>query len=258
MQSRLLRSLFAGAVLVGFVACSETSAPSVITDEDITTDVAMNAGDAVVTDITQMLGSESFAGMSGSAPAGSPPDHPPLNVTRSRTCYDAAGSVQAQCDQATTASVLIQLSASGTISFTDSVRGVTVTGSTARARKDSISGLAGTETSRTHNGSGSGLDSLTISGSRGTRASVESSNDTTDNIVFNLPRSSNPWPASGRIIRNVTGSVSWTGGDQQGTRSFTRRVVVQFPADSQGNVTITINDHTCNLNLVTRRVTNCS
>jgi hypothetical protein len=35
-------------------------------------------------------------------------------------------------------------------------------------------------------------------------------------------------------------------------------VSVTFPADSQGNVTITINNKTCTLNLVTRTITNCS
>ena len=32
---------------------------------------------------------------------------------------------------------------------------------------------------------------------------------------------------------------------------------VSFPADAQGNVVLQVNDKTCNLNLVTRPVSNC-
>ena len=191
-----------------------------------------------------------FAGLSASGAAGenSPPA---LNVTRSRTCYDQAGAVQAQCDPATTASMRIAFTMSGAHS------GDRFTAAVNRTRTDSISGLLGTETSRTHNGTGTSADTLTWSGERGSRTSAETSLDSVINIVFNLPRATNPWPASGTVVRNVSGTVTVTGA-RDGTRSYQRRVEVVFPADAQGNVTLRVNDKTCTLNLVTRTVTGCS
>ena len=87
---------------------------------------------------------------------------------------------------------------------------------------------------------------------------TEASNDSVQGVVFNLPHASNPWPVVGTIVRNTAGSVEITLGDRHETRSFTRRVTVTFPADAQGNVTITINAKTCQLNLVTHAVTGCT
>jgi hypothetical protein len=125
-----------------------------------------------------------------------------------------------------------------------------------------ISGLAGTETSRTHNGFGASNDKTTFVGTKDgvtlTRVMTEVSNDSVQGVVFNLPHASNPWPVSGTIVRNTTGAIEVTLGDRTESRNFTRRVTVTFPADAQGNVTITINTRTCQLNLVTHAVTGCT
>lgn len=54
-----------------------------------------------------------------------------------------------------------------------------------------------------------------------------------------------------------TSCATITRGSDTQTRSFNRAVPVTFPADNQGNVTLTVNDKTCQLNLVTHAVTNC-
>jgi len=59
-------------------------------------------------------------------------------------------------------------------------------------------------------------------------------------------------------VRNVAVHVIVTKGAQTDTRDVTKRIEVTFPADAQGNVQLTINATTCNLNLVTHKVTNCN
>lgn len=247
MTRRSVR-LCSTAVALALAACAESTSPALITDQEIETDVATTSGEAIALEVQNMIGSEMGLGF---GPAGAPADSH-VTVTRRRTCFDAAGNVQAQCDALTTAKVVVHVAVDDTISrdnFTAYIH---------RVRDDTVSGLEGTETFRVHNGVGTSNDTTRFTGERGTRTARESASDSVVNIRFNLPRSTNPWPASGSIIRNVSGTVTFTGTNETATRAFTRRVAVTFPADNQGNVTIQINDRTCNLNLVTRRVTSCS
>lgn len=245
-----LRAAALALAVTGLAACSDTTEPQALTDAEVTADVAVASGDAIALDVAALLGNEVFAGLAAAGAAGE--DSPPaMNVTRSRTCFDQTGAVQAQCDPATTASMRIAVTMSGAHT------GERFTAAVNRTRTDSISGLLGTETSRTHNGTGTSADTLTWSGERGSRTSTETSLDSVINVVFNLPRATNPWPVSGTVVRNVSGTVTVTGA-RDGTRSYQRRVEVVFPADAQGNVTLRVNDRTCTLNLVTRTVTGCS
>ena len=127
-----------------------------------------------------------------------------------------------------------------------------------RTRNMLTSGLLGQETSRTHNGVGTSNDATTITREGRTRKVEESSTDATVNVVFNLPHETNPWPVSGQIIRNVNATITVTSRDHAETRTISRRIVVTFPPDAQGNVTVQIGSVTCTFNLVTRRVANCS
>jgi hypothetical protein len=250
-MNRRFPSMLAAAALV-LVACSESTSPAAVTDELIADDVAATSGSAIALDVQHMIGNESGGGFpSPVGPAGSPPD---VTVSRSRTCYDASDAVQAACDAQTTAKVVIHMQVDGTVS--DTTRdGGTFSGAIHRVRDETITGLLGTETSRTHNAVGTSDDTTSFSGSRGTRDATESSVDSVVNVVFNLPHSSNPWPISGQIIRNVEGSAEMTGANDTVTRTYTRRVVVTF--NGTATVTIQVNDRSCTLNLATRRVTNC-
>jgi hypothetical protein len=104
---------------------------------------------------------------------------------------------------------------------------------------------------------GTSDDTVTIQREGLTKTVAESSIDSVINVVFNLPRDTNPWPVSGSIVRRVEATITITGPREE-TRTLSRRIEVTFPPDSQGNVTIQVGDVTCTLNLVTRRVTNCS
>ena len=81
--------------------------------------------------------------------------------------------------------------------------------------------------------------------------------DSVKAVTWNMPRSSNPWPVSGSIVRVDTVHVTVTKGSQLQSRDVVRNVSVTFPADAQGNVVLTINGKTCNLNLVTHVVSGC-
>jgi len=247
---------------VAFTACSDATTPSVnvVTDAQLNADVAAQSGDAIATDIVELTNNEGFAGL----------PVPPafdvssaLGVVRTKTCY-GGGAVQASCNATTTDSVRLTLTIDTSFVRTAARQGHTDSMNIAlhRARQLSITGLTGTETSRTHNGVGTDNDttSFNATGDGVTRARTMTiaANDSVQAIVFNVPRGTNPWPVSGKVVRNVSGSETVTGGPNPGTRTFTRRIEVDFPADAQGNVTLKVNNKTCTLNLTTHVVANCT
>ena len=252
------------AAAAALAACSDTTTPAatVVTDAQLNADVAQTSGDAIASDVGEMVASEAFAGMPA-PPAFDVLSPPGVTVNRSRTCY-GGGVVQAACNATTTDSVVITMTMDGSFSNTNTTPHGTESMNVTlhRARQLTISGLAGTESSRNHNGVGSGSDTTVFSGTTDgasrTRTLTTAGTDSVQSVVFNLPHASNPWPVSGKIVRNVSGKVVVTGGPNPGERTFTRRIEVDFPADAQGNVTIHINDKTCNANLVTRVVSGCT
>lgn len=271
-RSRILTHAAVLALLAGLGACSSdnTVAPatsSLLNDQLVNNDVAVSSGDAIVTDIGQMVANEVFAGMAPAASFdlfGSPLG---LNVSRSKTCYDQNDQVQAQCNDTTTSYIVFHLQLDGSFSgaFTGPEGTDTMSAVVHRLRDLTISGLLGHETSRTHDGVGSAHDTTDFVGIHETRTlrrhKDENALDSVISVVFDLPHASNPWPVSGKIVRYVDGTVSLQVNDSTWTRSFNRRVEVDFPPDNQANVTLTITygstTKTCLLNLVTRRVTGC-
>lgn len=247
---RLAHALAAAAVVAGFAACKDALAP--ILDQDLAADIAASAGDAIAADVTEAVQNEVFGGFMAPDVAASPAaDSVTHNftVTRNRTCYNAQGAV-VQCGQGTT-SMKITMTMDGSRSGPD------FSGAVHRARTDSIAGLGPNSTSRVHNGRGSSNDTTSFTRDSTTRKFAESATDSIINLTFTVPRPSNPWPVSGQIIRNVNATITFTG-KVTGTRTISRRVVVTFPADAQGNVSIVVGALTCNLNLVTHKVTNCT
>ncbi len=234
--------------LGGLAACTDAVAPE-LSDPEVAQDLALSSGDAIALDLSELVANEVFGGFAVAPGIAESPLE--VTVTRSRTCYDEQGDAQAECDWLTTASMRIQVTMDGTRqrdNFTANIH---------RSRDLVISGLLGEETSRTHNGVGTADDTTTLQRDGFTRTVQESSIDSVVNVVFNLPHGTNPWPVSGQIIRNVNATIIITGPREE-TRTISRRVVVTFPPDAQGNVSIQIGSTTCTLNLVTRQVTNCS
>lgn len=242
------RLIYALAAVTGLAACTDVNAPSDLTDTQIAADLAQSSGDAIATDITQAIQNEgSFAGAPALNAAGMAQDTSALTVVRTRTCYDAQHAV-VQCGPGA-----VSMRVTATIDGT--VQRDNFTGIIHRTRDMTISGLGANSTTRTHNGFGTSNDTTTFTGSRGTRHAEESTSDSVVNLVFQLPHSSNPWPISGQIIRNVDATITLTRADNTTvTRIIDRRVVVTFPADAQGNVAIQVGDLSCSLNLVTHHV----
>jgi hypothetical protein len=273
-MNRIPSRLLTVVAALGLAACSETtdpgastSASALLTDQQVTADVAVSAGAAIVDDLGEMVSPLSFQGL-----APEPSFHlfgfpPGVSVTRTRTCFDANGVQQQACDPATTASMLLTMAMNG--SFTrvaDGPRGTdSMTAQLHRTRTLTISGLLGTETSRTHDGVGTADDTTRFKGVHQNvtieRLVEEAAVDSVQAVVFNLPHAANPFPVSGTIVRRVAGDITLTVNDSTATRTFSRRIEVTFPADGQGNVTMTVTVNgttkTCLLNLVTRRVTGC-
>jgi hypothetical protein len=89
------------------------------------------------------------------------------------------------------------------------------------------------------------------------RSSAESAHDVVDNLTFQLPRDANPLPTSGTITRLDTVHVTVSSPTLNADRTLVTTIEVQFPADAQGNVPLTVNAYVCTLNLYTHRVHNC-
>ena len=262
MRRITLAHVIAATALFGLAACGKdsTAPASLIDDAQVTADVAASAGEAIANDLVGLLGNE----IAGALPTaginfdlfGTRGDS--VAITRTRTCYDAAGAVVANCALLTTRRIVFHVTMDG---FRI---GPYVTGSVHRIRDWSLTRNFSTattpvEVSRTHDGVGSSADTLTYANATTnvTRVHNEASVDSTVGVTFNLPHASNPWPVSGTMIRNVSLHVVVDTPTRHETRDVTRRVAVDFPADAQGNVVLHVNDKTCNLNLVTRAITGC-
>lgn len=108
-----------------------------------------------------------------------------------------------------------------------------------------------------HTNIGVAHDTTTFTDGEFTRKLSETALDSVKALTFNLPRTSSPWPVSGSIVRRSAATVAITKGEESLSRDIAHRIEVVFPADAQGNVALNIDSKTCQLNLVTRAVTNC-
>jgi hypothetical protein len=260
--------IIALSLLAAFAtACTDTTTPDpLLNDAEITSDIAASAGDAVGVTLDGLIGNQ----LSGTLPfvgsADSPISHD-VNFQRTRTCLDAAGNVVANCSPiASVRKIITELAVSGSRSGTRTRDdGVTVSwsGAVHRTLDDTLSRNFNTaqppaEVSRAHTAIGTVNDTTTFSDGAVTRVAAESALDSVRAVTWNLPRASNPWPTSGSIVRRVSADVAVTRSGETRSRKMNARIQVTFPADAQGNVPLQINDKTCTLNLVTRRVTGCN
>lgn len=254
-------SILTCAVLA-LAACADSTVPaSLLDDREVTADIAATSGDAIAEAVGTMLGNQLDGGLSFLA--GAPDVAHNVIHSRSKTCFDAAGAVVAACNpMSSVRKIATRATLDGTRSGTRTTTGgatVTWSGAVHRVHNDTLTRIftSANETARSHTGVSTGTDTTNFSDGTVSRIATEVSLDSVRAVTFNLPRSSNPWPASGSIMRNAAVKVVVTKESRTETRNLTRRVQVSFPADAQGNVVLQINDKTCNLNLVTRKVTNC-
>ena len=264
--------VFMAAALLSLTACEKSStSPSLFDNTQVTADVAASSGDAIAIMVATMAGNEVAAALPA---AGASFDvlgtrDNSLTFNRIRTCRDATGAVVAGCTPLSSVTEIdTHVSFDGSRSFTSTVTGgstVSFSGAVHRVLDDTLKRNFDTsqppvETSRTHSGNSSAHDTSSYQGPNVSRFHAEAAYDSINAVTWNLPRSTSPWPVSGSIVRRDSVGATFTDNTDP-TKSVTRelqiRIEVDFPADAQGNVVLKINDKTCNLNLVTHRVTDC-
>jgi hypothetical protein len=145
-----------------------------------------------------------------------------LTLTRSYAFYDAGGNLMTKFNDSTTVSIDVQSTVTG-------VRPSATGADTINRQSDlTVSGLAGHNTTRTWNGSGTRTDGGYGQDSVALRTYHQTDNTTFSSILVNLPRTSNPWPASGNITRLVSGTGTVTRNGQTKPLTYSRTVSITF------------------------------
>jgi hypothetical protein len=261
-----------------FAACSSDSiSPIQISADDVNQAAVISASDATAEDISILSASDMT--MSGGAvqtvvggslmlsrtPTGAQPSYtwtfgdvctftqstgrftcPPisaggLTLNRDYAFYTANQTAQSAYDASVTASA----------NFHVNVAGVHVVDAGAdtvnRDRTLTVTGLAGAETSRTWNGTGSRSDGGYRMDGTVKRNYHVADAVTVGNVLVNLPRSSNPWPMSGTITRHVTGTASVEKTGVSKSFALDRTVTVTFNGTQYATVSVGGNTYTLDL-----------
>jgi hypothetical protein len=249
-------------------ACSSDSATgtvaSLLSDSTATVDVATTAGDAIATSVETMAANEaaslSFDVLRSVSASNT------FTVNRTKTCYDGGGVVVAGCSPLTSVRKIVSLvTLDGTRGTSGTVTGGASTnwsGAIHRVSNDTTvrnfsTAASPTELSRTHSDVIVGHDTTMFSDATTTRKHVETYHDAVRGVTWNMPRSTNPFPVSGSIVRVDSVHVTVSKASQTETRDRVHVVEVDFPADAQGNVVLKVDAKTCSLNLVTHAISNC-
>jgi hypothetical protein len=211
------------AATFALAACDDaTTTPT--EDDRLNSDIAEVVADAALEDLaimtatTPALGPQAAFGRFGQG--GGLGSRAGLERDRTVTFYDESDDEQEAFDPLLTASIHVVTVIEGGIdrdAFSARVN---------RARDMWVTGLAGEETTRTWNGSGSSEVSRTrVSDDIGTRTYEMDADAIVEEVVRSVDREAQPWPLSGSITRDVTVTiVNGPNGDE--TRE--RRTVITF------------------------------
>jgi len=235
----------AAGALIGLVACSTTE--NTTSDAILTADLAAVGAEAAAQDVEIMHGPGGMLGFGLRADFGlfgcEGGSRHGLTVVRSCVFKDGAGNVQTGYDAQTTASIALHTEISGDFS-----RG-SMSASIERTTDVTVTGLEGSETSRTWDGSGSGSSSRVRQSDDGEVRQYDIAHTgTITNVVIPVPRTEDGWPLSGSITRSMT--VTFTGGPRDG-ETVQRTVTVTF--NGTPIVTVTVNGTTFDFDLRTRQ-----
>jgi hypothetical protein len=221
--------------------CSDSTAPDAFADE-IDYDMAIVAADATLEDVAMWSQPFDFAHAvpAPGRPGGRDGWAGELSGTRAVTFSDIDGVEQTAYDALTTDLIHIVHEIEGEVTRD----GWTVT--VHRERDKTVSGLAGTETHRTWNGTGSEEITRTGFTLEGSERSYEAVGTFAyEDVVVPIPGSTPPYPISGTITRHLTVTVM----GPAGTRTRDVDVVIEF--DGTSNATATVNGETRVIDLTT-------
>ena len=260
-MNRLVLSVSTGALAIALAACADSSTSPTLSSLDVTsTDssliAAQAAADATTSDVNMMNGVSSTLGWSVASPSsGVSMDfmasaRPSISADFKNDCtynsvdgrfhcleqvngngvtvirtfafFDTTGAAMNHFDS-TTASLNVQAILSGVVARANGAD--TVNGT----RNLTATGLFGAHnTTRTWNGTGDGTHGAYWSDSAAQRTSDVTYTTTFTNVVVDLPRSANPYPASGTITRVVTGTGTVIKNGKKRTITVTRTVTITF------------------------------
>lgn len=249
-RDRVLVAALALAVAAG--ACQDTTGPDPVSD-DVLLQAAVVAADATLEDITLLslpfgFGLEASFGQGGQGMGpGMPGGHRGIGGTFSGSreihFYDADGVEMDAYDALLTERIETTLEIAGEVERSG------WSASVARNRHMIISGLAGENTTRVLNGTGSEEISRSRLLDDGTVRSADMSGSFSyDNVVVPTPDQEVKYPLSGTISRDMTVTVvNGPNGDE--TRSVT--VVITF--DGSATATGTVNGETFEIDLSARQ-----
>jgi hypothetical protein len=203
------------ALVVGCGADSVTDSDDLLSPS-LDRDIVVVAGDAAAEDVEVMGGPSGLLGFDVAAASMGQlrigcdgRTREGLTITRTCTYRDANGVAQSAYDPASTARVDVHVTVEGTIEREHWEAQVQ------RFRELVVTGLAGTETTRTWNGTGTGEVSRSRHRENGETRTYEITFTTQfDDVVVPAPRGDEPWPLSGTIARDLRVTVS--GGPDDG------------------------------------------
>lgn len=255
MTYRTLRAALAATLVFFSAACGDDpTGPDNTIDAQMRGDVAVAAGEAMAQDVEAMSsdnGESTLFAFGGDFDSGDCTTTLGVIVCTSTfgnvdgqaelTFRGENGSAQTAFDAATTSSVLIETDASGEVSRAG------WDAEFSSSRDFTVSGLLGTETSRTWNGTGSlTFTSSMHAAAREYRLETET---TVQNVV--VPASGSPrYPSSGTVTTVV--NIRVTQGEDQG-EDFTTTATATFNGTAQ--VPLVVGGANYTLNLQTRAVT---
>jgi hypothetical protein len=239
------RELITAGMIAGAAACSRDGAGPSASDLVIDQVVANVSADAAARDVEFMHGPGGLLGFGfhrdrlhfdcadGSAHG--------LTVIRSCIFKNANGDSQPTYDTLTTASVSVHLTVTGTVDrdhFSETVNDV---------RDFVVTGLAGRETERIWNGTGSGSSTPVRDADDATVQFELTHHESETDVVIPVRPTDQNWPRSGTLQKHVT--VKITGGSKDGTTE-TRDVTITF--DGTQFATVTVNGDTFQVDLASR------
>lgn len=256
-----------GTITCAFIlgACSGTSTEANLATPLLDLDVATVAADAAGEDVDMMREPVQFTLL---APAFFAPGQGDLNpanctwnatsqriecpvitreggltVTRSYAFFDASNAVQQAYDAALTARANIKTRVQG--ERTGEHWSATID----RNRDMNVTGLAGAETQRTWNGTGTSSATRSHHNDSGEERSYDiDCTLTVTNVVVPVPNGSDRWPVSGTITRACT--VTFDGGPRDG-QQVQRTAVLTF--NGTQTASMTVGDKTFDVDLKAHR-----
>ncbi|HET7584117.1 MAG TPA: hypothetical protein VFK13_04375 [Gemmatimonadaceae bacterium] len=249
MSRKFLLGTLGAALFLGLAACSDSTAPmNGGADAQADADIAATTADGVTETVNLFAGNEgTLDDMTSVSPSISSTtsavlwrfidrcdydsslgrfvcptaERGPLTIERSFGLADALGQPMDHFDGVETASANFLLTLTGDVRRDD------WSASIDRQQSVTLSGLAGEESAREWNGTGNTTVHSVHEGDQATRTYDASHSVAIEHVVVNLPRSENPWPASGTITVTVSARQTIEGAADR-LRQFQRVVTVTF------------------------------